>query len=306
MTVIHNNLYSHVFPAMGSRCEIAVEVNDALQAKKIFDLAESEARRIEEKYSRYLTDSWLSQVNNSAGKNSVALDDESYQLLKYAENLYQVSSGLFDITSGVLRRAWDFKSTPKIPNQFELNDVLKLIDWPSVVWDESSIYLPKKSMEIDFGGYGKEYAVDRVIQLMAAEGVSVGYVNFAGDMRVIGPRENNQPWQMGIQSPRDSSKLMATIPLYAGALATSGDYERYFELEGVRYCHIINPRNGQPVRYWQSISVLAPLAVMAGSYSTIAMLLEDRALDFLNKTNVAYLAVDHQGRIHQKNSEKKV
>jgi thiamine biosynthesis lipoprotein len=305
MTVTHNNLYSHVFPAMGSRCEIVIDVDDEKLAQKIFALAESETKRIEFKYSRYLPDSWLSQVNFAAGKVATPLDQESYQLLKYAENLYQVSSGLFDITSGIFRRAWDYKAIPKLPSQEQLDGILPLVSWPNVVWDEASVYLPKEGMEIDFGGYGKEYAVDRVAQILSQEGICSGYVNFAGDMRVIGPRENNEPWQMGIQNPRNTSSLVATIPLYAGALATSGDYERYFELDGGRYCHIINPKTGWPVKYWQSISVLAPLAVMAGSYSTIAMLLEDQGLDFLNRSNVTYLAINYQGQIYKKSAEKK-
>ena len=305
MSAAHNNLYSHVFAAMGSRCEVVVGVEDQSLATKLFQLVEAETHRIELKYSRYLPESWLSQVNLAAGKHAVALDQETYQLLKYAENLYQVSLGLFDITSGVLRQAWDFKSAPKIPEEKLLKDTLSLINWPSVVWDSSSIYLPKIGMEIDFGGYGKEYAVDRVCRILEAEQVKIGYINFAGDMRVIGPRENNEPWQMGVQNPRENDKVIATIPLYAGSLATSGDYERYFDLDGQRYCHIINPKTGRPVKYWQSMSVLAPLAVMAGSYSTIAMLLEERALDFLNKSGVAYLAIDSQGQIYKKSAENK-
>jgi len=303
--MVHNNLYSHVFPAMGSRCEVVVGVDDEPLAKRLFHLVEAETRRIELKYSRYLPESWLTQVNHAAGKHPVVLDEETYQLLKYAENLYQVSFGLFDITSGVLRKAWDFKVPANIPGEEILKNTLSFIDWPSVVWDASSIYLPKHGMEIDFGGYGKEYAVDRVCKILENEQVRTGYINFAGDMRVIGPRENGEPWQMGIQNPREINKVIATIPLYSGSLATSGDYERYFELDGQRYCHIINPKSGQPVKYWQSISVLAPLAIMAGSYSTIAMLLEEKALDFLNKSGVAYLAIDYQGQIYKKSAEVK-
>lgn len=303
MNLVHNSLYSHVFAAMGSRCELVIKAESELEAGRLFHLAESETFRIEKKYSRYLPDSWLSQVNLAAGRQACSLDDESFKLLQYAQNLYEVSSGLFDITSGVLRSAWNFKGSRTLPKQGLLNQCLDLINWPAVQWSQSSIYLPKQGMEIDFGGYGKEYAVDRVCKILQDQQVKVGYINFAGDMRIIGPRENNDPWQMGIQNPRVNDELVATIPLFAGALATSGDYERFFELDGYRYCHIINPKNGQPVRYWRSISVLAPLAVMAGSFSTIAMLLEDKALDFLDQSKVAYLAIDYRGNIHKKSSE---
>ncbi len=134
--------------------------------------------------------------------------------------------------------------------------------------------MPLAGMELDFGGFGKEYAADRAAAMIHGKGVRHGYVNLAGDIRVVGPKLDESPWLIGIQDPRNKSRTIASIPLFTGALATSGDYERFIEVDGHRYCHIINPRSGYPVTYWRSVTVVAPLAITAGSYSTIAMLKE--------------------------------
>jgi thiamine biosynthesis lipoprotein len=118
-------------------------------------------------------------------------------------------------------------------------------------------------------------------------------------MRVIGPKPDGTPWMVGIQDPRKKDGVIATIPIERGALATSGDYERYFELDGKRYCHVIDPRTAQPVTYWSSVSVLAPVAIAAGSCSTIAMLKQADGLAFLAASGWSYLAIDQQGEMHR-------
>ena len=175
-----------------------------------------------------------------------------------------------------------------------------LIDWPSVQRDGRLVRLPTLGMELDFGGFGKEYAADRAAQALLERGVRSGYVNLAGDIRVLGPKPDGQAWLMGIQDPRQADKLIASIPMLGGALATSGDYERYFELDGRRYCHILLPRSGLPVDHWRSVSVLAPSALVAGSCSTIAMLKQAEGLGFLEDAGFIYLAVDQGGALHRR------
>jgi len=125
-------------------------------------------------------------------------------------------------------------------------------------------------------------------------------VNLGGDMRFIGPQPDGEPWMIGIQDPRDAEGSVASIPVSQGALATSGDYERYFDLDGQRYCHILDPRSGMPVSHWRSVSVLAPLAIAAGSCATIAMLKQADGLDFLEQSGMSYLAIDHAGRMRHR------
>jgi thiamine biosynthesis lipoprotein len=291
-------LFDLSFRAMASPCEIVVAAASGDAARLCVERAIGEVRRIEQKYSRYRDDSVLSKINASAGMDWVHCDEETNSLLDYAQVLYENSDGLFDITSGVLRRVWDFKQAI-IPSQQALDAVLPLIGWDKVERKNSAIRLAIAGMEIDFGGYGKEYAVDRAASLLEAEGVIHGYVNLGGDLRVIGPKPDGQPWQMGIRHPRKEHEVFAYIPIERGALATSGDYERYFEHAGKRYCHVLNPQSGQPASGWQSISVLAPAAVAAGSITTIAMLKTDKAIEYLEASGFSYLAIDHAGRIYQ-------
>lgn len=290
------------FAAMGSRCEVCLAACDEALARLYAAQAMDEIRRIEAKYSRYRSDSVVSRINAAAGREWVELDEESVALFNYADELYRISGGRFDITSGVLRRAWDFRY-PKRPAPEALQPLLDLIGWRSVDWEPHAIphriRLPRAGMEIDFGGFGKEYAVDRAAVMLAGSGGKSGYVNLGGDVRIIGPRPDGRPWEISIRHPRAEDRTIASIPVSTGALATSGDYERFFELDGKRYCHILDPVSGQPVQAWQSVSVLAPLAVVAGSFSTVTMLMGDAGLDFLRRSNLAFLAIDQHGRIHR-------
>ncbi|RJG21820.1 FAD:protein FMN transferase [Massilia cavernae] len=281
---------------MASECEIRLAAGDAgvLAGEAI-----AEVRRIESKFSRYRPDSVIACINQAAGRDWTGVDDETGALLDYAAALHATSGGLFDITSGVLRRAWNF-TTRHVPAAAELAPLLALVGWDKVHRRTGAVRLGLEGMELDFGGFGKEYAADRAAALLAARGVRHGYVNLGGDMRVIGPRPDGQPWNIAIQDPRIDAAVIASIPVTAGALATSGDYERYFETGGRRYCHILHPASGCPVTFWRSVSVLAPLATVAGSHATIAMLKQHGGLRFLDDSGLAYLAVDREGRIHHR------
>jgi thiamine biosynthesis lipoprotein len=286
-----------VFGAMGCQCEVVIAGMSEMQATDVARVAIDEVRRIETKYSRYHPHSLLSCINAASGSHAIDCDAETMQLLAKADLLYRSSNGLFDITSGILRRCWDFKEK-RLPLQSALDAVLPLIDWHAVEIGKNSVFLSRAGMEIDFGGFGKEYAADQAAGLLMAAGTTHGYVNLAGDFRVLGPRPDGSPWQIGIRHPRRDTALCATIPMTAGALATSGDYERFFDLNGRRYCHIFNPLTGYPVNYWQSVSVLAPNTLLAGSISSIAMLLEAEGLDFLHESGLGFMAVDGKGRVH--------
>ena len=284
------------FSAMSAACEIVVVGKAEQEARHFAEIAIKEVKRIEAKYSRYTKDSIVSRINESAGVAPVPCDPETWSMLTFADSLFKSSDGLFDITSGVLRRVWDFK-VAKIPDQDHLNNVLALVGWGKVDRLDQTVYLRKAGMEIDFGGFGKEYAADCAATLMSNAGLRNGYVNLAGDIRALGPKPDGTPWMIGIQDPRDRTRVMATIPLAQGGLATSGDYERFFEIDGKRYCHVLSPLTGMPPSHWRTVSVVAPLATVAGNCTTIAMLKQDQALEFLNASGMNYLAVDHRGEI---------
>ena len=293
--------HGFAFSAMASPCEVRIAGLSEAEAEPLARLAMAEVQRIEAKYSRYRPDSQLSQINQAAGTGRpVQVDAETDHLLDFVDQLYGQSDGLFDVTSGSLRQHWDFKRGRK-PDPSALREGLKRVGWGRVYRDGPRIALPVAGMELDFGGFGKEYAADRVSTLLQQAGVRHGMVNLGGDVRVLGPRPDGRPWVIGIQHPRDVNGLLAEMALSGGALATSGDYERYFiDESGARHCHILNPRSGWPVTHWQCISVLAPTCLAAGALCTVAMLMGPRALDFLDEQGVSYLTVDRHGqRVHR-------
>lgn len=283
---------------MASRCEVRVAAASEQAADVLAQAAIAEVARIERKYSRYRADSALSLINAAAGSAWCEVDSETDALLDYAATLFDSSEGRFDITSGVLRRAWNFREA-RLPSPAELAPLLRLAGWDRVERAPGRVRLPLAGMELDFGGFGKEYAADRAAAALAAQGVRHGYVNLGGDLHVIGPQPDGSPWLIGIQDPRDDTQLAASIPVSAGALATSGDYERFIEVEGKRYCHILDPASGYPPGHWRSVSVLAPLCIAAGSFATLAMLRGGDALAFLDDSALGYLAIDFEGRVYQ-------
>lgn len=290
-------LYKFQFAAMASANEIQLYAADEAIAGRQAEAGIDEVQRIERKYSRYRADSVVSTINAAAGKTTVRVDEETAALLDYGAACHRSSGGLFDLTSGVLRRCWNFRE-PALPDAAALSATLKLVGWNLARWRKPEIYLTKAGMELDFGGIGKEYAADRAAQACLAAGARFGLVNLGGDVRVFGPHPDGSAWQIGIVHPRNEGEVLARIALASGGLATSGDYERYFILDGRRYCHVLNPHTGYPVSEVQSVSVIAPLCLVAGSVSSIAMLKERDARAFLQAENMPYLLVERSAKIH--------
>jgi thiamine biosynthesis lipoprotein len=291
-------LWRYPFQAMGSSCELRLYALERAQAEALAEAGIAEVRRLERKYSRYRDDSTTAAINRSAGDaQGLEVDDETAALLDYAGICWEQSGGLFDITSGVLRRAWDFKSS-RLPAQAEIDALRPRIGWQRVRWRRPRLALPVAGMELDFGGYVKEYAADRVAELCRARGARAGLVDLGGDLCVIGPHPDGEPWRVGIRHPRRPEQAMATLELASGGIATSGDYERFMVVGGRRYAHILSPLTGWPVEGLASVSVAAPHTLVAGSASTIAMLKGRREgprwLDALGLPN---LRMDQDGRL---------
>ena len=282
---------------MASRCEIGIDGVDADQAQAWSDAAIAEVARIEAKYSRYRAESVLSTINRAAGSpEPVAVDAETEALLEFGGQLHARSGGRFDLSSGVLRRAWDFKAA-RLPEPDALQALTPLVGWSRVRRAPGTVQLEQPGMELDFGGIGKEYAADRAATVLMNAGAVHGFVNLGGDIRVLGPQADGQAWRFGIQHPREFKKMVATVSLAHGALATSGDYERYFECEGRRYCHVLDALTGWPVSAWQSVSIVAPVCVAAGALATLSMLAGAQAPDLLAQEGLACLLVDATGAV---------
>lgn len=289
------------FQAMASPCESVICGVPWAKAAEVAQAVESEVRRIEAKYSRFTPDGVIGRINTMAYREPVALDAETQSLMDYADRLYRLSDGLFDITTGGLQTVWDFKKGV-IPSSSALQEQLAHVGWHHVSFADGCLRLDDPLVQIDFGGFGKEYAADRAAAVLQAAGILSGYVDLGGDIRVIGPKLDGSPWTIGIRHPRKPGELTASLAVPLGAVTTSGDYERYFIHEGRRYCHILSPKTGMPVNHWQSISVLSPMASIAGATCTLAMLKEAQGLDFLHKSGFSFLAIDAQGQMHTHNT----
>ncbi len=295
------------FEAMASNCEILIDTDDDHLAQEITHLAATEVCRIEQKYSRYQDSNILHRINRG---EAVRVDEETARLLDYAQQLYQLSETRFDITSGVLRRAWHFDGSDNIPSATRIDALLPLVGWEKVHWHHPHIQLAQ-GMEIDFGGIGKEYAADRAALSIRtfvagqsdtrARSTSV-LVNLGGDLAVTGPRKNGNGWQVGVNSGTATlSSQAADFSLRQGGVATSGDANRYLEKDGVRYGHVLDPRTGWPVEGAPaSVTVVAASCTDAGMLSTMALLHGPTAEDFLRKQDVPYWCQWHNGEIFER------
>ena len=290
-------LYQYAFKAMGTACEIQLYGAVESKVSRVAEAAIADVHRLEAAYSRYREDSFLSEINRVAATGgSIKVDLETAGLLDYADACYNASDGLFDITSGILRRAWNFKSN-QLPNEQIIQSLLDRVGWYKVHWSAPYLGFPSAGMEIDLGGVVKEYATDRAASICWERGVQNGMVNLGGDIKIIGPHIDESPWKIGIRHPRQPETLLHTLDLYSGALASSGDYERCITIDGVRYGHVLNPKTGWPVKKMAAVSVVGDFCVVAGSASTIGMLKDEGAADWLAILGLPHLWVNVSGEM---------
>lgn len=283
------------FKAMGTPCEIQLFARSRQSAQQAANIVIADVQRLERLYSRYRSDSFLSEINRAAARaGSISVDDETAGLLNYAQTCYEQSDGLFDISSGILRKAWRFDRNI-LPDEGQIQSLLDKVGWHKIGWQPPKLSFSVFGMELDFGGIVKEYAVDRAAGLCQQAGIEHGLVNLGGDIKIVGPRPDGSPWQIGIAHPRRKGEVMQSLGLTSGALASSGDYERCLEIAGVRYGHVLNPITGWPVRFLASVSVVGDFCVVSGSASTIAMLKEEQGPAWLETLGLPYLWVDVNG-----------
>ena len=278
---------------MGTTCEVKLYDKSRSRAEYVAQSVAKEVKRLELKYSRYREDSFLSQINNG-GLGGVQLDDESSSLMDYVSGCYEASGGLFDVTTGSLRKIWNLHSGT-IPTEVEISELLAQIGWRYVDWNKPLLRFLKAGIELDLGGVVKEYAVDRGVDLCLKAGIRHGLINLGGDIRVIGPGPNGEPWPVHIKNPRDPQEYACTIEMTSGALATSGDYERCIEIEGKRFGHIYNPLTGWPVDFMASVSVVSSQCIVAGSLATIGMLKGSEGVEWLKESGQPHLWISVDG-----------
>jgi len=210
-------------------------------------------------------------------------------MLDFADQCYQLSNHKFDVTSGVLRKLWTFDGGNNIPQQSQIDQLMQQVGWEKVNWQKPFITL-LTDMEIDFGGIGKEYAVDQSAQLIHKAISEPVLINYGGDIFATAPRNPNTPWVIGVDDPKHTGEsAIGKIQLYQGGLATSGDARRFLLKDNIRYSHILDPETGWPIpNAPHSVTVVANSCLEAGMLATFAILQGDKARNFLGQQKVNY------------------
>lgn len=291
-------LHHFSFAAMACDCELLLHTDNPVTASSTAEQAIAEVKRIESRYSRYRPDSTLSQINATAQRGGdIEVDSETAALLDYAFACHRISDGLFDISSGILRRAWDF-SAATLPGRDDIAALLPLIGLDKLRWQRPYLSFPMAGSELDFGGMAKEYAADRAAAVCREHGINHGLINLGGDLCAVGPPPDSPAWRIAIRDPRQPTSAITTVDLTTGALATSGDYERYLDIDGRRYCHLLNPRTGWPSQELRSVSIHAEQCLLAGSLASMAMLKGKAGIAWLEALGQGYFCVDQNGQTH--------
>ena len=232
--------------------------------------------------------------------NGVKVSPETMEVIKKAQEISELSEGGFDITVGPLTELWRKAREKKIPPSIEeVKEKLGLVNFKNIETDqEGKVFLKKKGMAIDLGGIAKGYAVDRAFKLLMSFGYKNFIVNAGGDLRV-GGLKNNQPWSIGIQNPRESQKILARISVSDTAVATSGDYEKYFIYQGKRYHHIFSPKDGFPTEGCQSVTIFSKDGMTADALATAVFVLgREKGYSLCQKLEgVDCIIVDKEGKI---------
>lgn len=292
-------LFGLSFTALGSACELVLAAPDVDTARHNAERARAEVLRIERKFAAHDPGSALGRINATAGQGDTLCDGETLALLQLADDLHRRSGGLFDISCGVLHRAWNFR-VADLPTPAELTALLPLMGWQRVQRDGRRVRLPEAGMALDLGALLKEHAADAAARVLREAGVRHGYVQLGHDLHAVGPQPDGSPWMIGLRDPRASHRVVGTVPLLRGGLATSGEHQRFIDVGGRRYGPVLDPRSGWPASHWRQVSVQAASTLEAGACATLAVLLRDQALPFLGEAGHHHIAIDHRGHLHLK------
>ncbi len=262
-----------------------------------------EMERLENILSRHISGSDISRINDAAGKNWVSVEPETVDVLKESIAAAELTEGVFDPTVGILLRLWGFGTEdPKVPSPDELEHALQLVGYDYIQIDEENnkVFLTQPGMNIDVGGIAKGYVVDRGQDVTAEAEIKAVFINAGGDISIRGSRPQGGKWRVAIQDPDNPQEWIAIIEMEEGSIATSGDYQRFFEQEGVIYHHILDPFTGFPARHVTSVTVTGPSTSMVDALTTgIFVLGVERGLDLLEALpGYEGLIVDNDGELY--------
>lgn len=285
---------------MGTRITVELFHDDPDIARQGIDTVMREMHRIDATMSPYIETSELVMLNQQAAQKAISVSKELFDLIHKAIDFSELTNGAFDITFASVGFLYDYRQSQR-PDAEELEQSAPLINYRNLLMDTKAgtIQYAKPGVRIDLGGIAKGHAVDNCIKQLVELGIDNALVTAGGDSRVIGDRWG-RPWTIGVRDPRDKNRLVALIPLTDVAVSTSGDYERYFEEDGVRYHHIINPASGDSARELQSVTIIGPDATTTDALSTSVFVLGLKAgLELVNRLpDIDAILVDKHGALH--------
>ncbi len=302
------NFYSADYKALGSQCRFLYKTVSINSAEEFLRDVICWVNNFEARYSRYSPDSLISEINRNAGRKWTEIDAETDKIFALCDRAVSISNGCFDPSALPLIQLWDYKaSRTTIPAPEAIDETLSLVGWVVIERRKGEICLPHKGMGIDIGGIGKEYMVDSVLTLALERGIDNILVDLGQDLRVHGEPPDGGPWRIGLEDPAEPDQCRSGVAVKDCAVATSGDYRRNFSLDGCRFGHIIDPRNGYPVsNNCLAVSVIAPLCTDAGILSTAAFILgPDMGLELIESQNNAEgCIVTAAGRLESSNFDR--
>lgn len=285
---------------MGTRVTVDLWHPDQAVADRLVKSVMAEYRRVDEAMSTYKADSELSRINRSAAVEPVSTTSELFELIREALALSARTQGAFDVTYESVGYLYDFRNRQR-PSSEEIDAKLAGVDYRSVVLveDQRAVGFRQPDMRINLGGIAKGHAVERGAKILREAGIEHAVLTAGGDTRVIGDRRG-QPWVVGVRHPRSQGEVVTRLPLVDEAISTSGDYERYFEEDGIRYHHIINPTDGMPSRGVLSATVIGPNATLTDGLSTALFVLgSERGLAMIEGIpGYEAIVVDVDGELH--------
>lgn len=275
---------------MGTRCRAIYRSRSQAAAGAFRRSLIAWVSEFEAKYSRFIEDSVVSRINRSAGESWVEVDEESDRLFALCDWYHWLTGGVFDPSMLPIIQLWDYHESPgRVPSRLEVDSALELTGWTKFLHKKGRAFLPGPGMGLDLGGIGKEYAVDRAVELAEDAGIQDILVNFGNDVRVTGTPPEGGAWRIGLEHHSEPGKCWCGVAMGEGAVASSGDYVRNAVIEGRKYGHILDPRTGRPSESGvRQVSVIAPTCTEAGILSTAALVMGvDDGTEFLRQCQQA-------------------
>lgn len=284
---------------MGTKVSVQLWHQDKSQGEAAVQAVMEEFRRLDKKLSPYIEHSELALVNRMAASEPVVISEEFYRLLETSHVYSELTKGAFDITFASIGHRYDYRKGVK-PSDSTIDTALPLIDYRNIrlAAANRTVTFEKPGVRIDLGGIAKGYAVDRGIELLQQRGIGHALISAGGDSRLLGDHRG-RPWHIGIQAPRDKERMAAMLPLVDNAISTSGDYERFFERDGVSYHHIISPKTGRSAGTLQSVTIIGPNATRTDALSTSVFVLgAEKGMALVNRLeDIDAVIIDEDGEM---------